>query len=296
MATRETSAGEPRKAYEILAPDRQGAPVVFASPHSGTDYPADFLASSPLDLLALRRSEDSFVDALFAAAPERGMPLLRALFPRAFVDPNREPFELDPAMFEDTLPTYANTGSSRVAAGLGTIARVVSSGQEIYAAKLRFMDAAQRINAYYRPYHRALRTLLDNTRRSFGCYLLIDCHSMPSVGGPYDPDAGRQRPDFVLGDCFGGSCADAVVSEVEETLRVRGYQVTRNRPFAGGFTTRHYGRPAQGLHALQIEINRGLYMDEALIRPTDGMAELTASLTSLIDTLARIDPTRLRIR
>ena len=230
---------------EVHEPPRRAVPLVLASPHSGSAYTADFLEASRLDLPTLRRSEDSFVDEIFAEAPRLGAPLLRALFPRAYIDPNREPFELDPAMFEDALPAYANTSSSRVAAGLGTIARVVSSGQEIYAAKLRFADAAQRINAHYRPYHRALRGLLDATRRSFGCYLLIDCHSMPSVGGPPDPDAGRKRPDFVLGDCFGASCADAVIGLVETTLRERGYSVTRNRPFAGGFTTRHYGRPGQ---------------------------------------------------
>ena len=296
MSTLEDAISERGKAWDVLAPERQSAPVVFASPHSGTDYPPEFLAASPLELLALRRSEDSFVDELFAAAPSRGMPLLRALFPRAYIDPNREPFELDPAMFEDDLPSYANTSSSRVAAGLGTIARVVSSGQEIYAGKLRFADAAQRINAHYRPYHRALRGLLEATRRSFGCYLLIDCHSMPSVGGPHDPDAGRQRPDFVLGDCFGASCDDAIVSLVENDLRGRGYEVTRNRPFAGGFTTRHYGRPNQALHALQIEINRALYMDEAAIRPTDGIARLAADMTGLIGTLAGIDVARLRLK
>jgi len=296
MATIGEAIGERNRALEIRAPARQIAPVVFASPHSGTDYPPDFLANSPLELLALRRSEDSFVDSLFAAVPDHGMPLLCALFPRAYIDPNREPFELDPAMFEDALPAYANTSSSRVAAGLGTIARVVSSGQEIYAGKLRFADAAQRINAHYRPYHRALRGLLDATRRSFGCYLLIDCHSMPSVGGPHDPDAGRKRPDFVLGDCFGASCADEVIGMVEDTLRDRGYTVTRNRPFAGGFTTRHYGRPSQGLHALQIEINRALYMDEASIRPHDGMARLTDDMTALIKAIAAIDVARLRLK
>jgi N-formylglutamate amidohydrolase len=296
MATVSEAIDDGSRTLEIHAPARQAAAVVFASPHSGTDYPPEFLASSPLELLALRRSEDSFVDGLFAAAPDRGMPLLCALFPRAYIDPNREPFELDPAMFEDALPSYANTSSSRVAAGLGTIARVVSSGQEIYAGKLRFADAARRINAHYRPYHRALRGLLDATRRRFGCYLLIDCHSMPSVGGPHDPDAGRKRPDFVLGDCFGASCADAVVGLVEAALRGRGYTVTRNRPFAGGFTTRHYGRPAQALHALQIEINRALYMDEASIRPNDGMPGLTADMTALIETIAAIDIARLRLK
>jgi N-formylglutamate amidohydrolase len=281
-------------AYRIMAPERQRAPVVFASPHSGTDYPTSFVAESPLDFLALRRSEDSFVDSLFAAAPDHGMPLLRALFPRAFIDPNREPFELDPAMFEDLLPDYANTQSSRVAAGLGTIAKVVSSGQEIYSRKLRFADAAERINAHYRPYHRALRELLDETRRQYGCYLLIDCHSMPSVGGPQDPDAGRRRADIVLGDCFASACFEPVIAHLEKAFAARGYNVVRNKPFAGGFSTRHYGAPSQGLHAIQIEINRALYMDEALIQPNGGMDKLTRDLTSLIGSLADIDISMLR--
>jgi N-formylglutamate amidohydrolase len=282
------------RSWEILAPAEQVAPVVLASPHSGRAYPADFVANSPLDLLALRGSEDSFVDDLFAAAPALGIPLLRALFPRAYIDANREPFELDPDMFEDPLPDYANTQSSRVAAGLGTIARVVSSGQEIYAAKLRFSDAAARINANYRPYHRTLRDLLDATRRRFGYYILIDCHSMPSVGGPHDPDAGRRRADVVLGDCFASACSETVIRTVEQALRSRGYEVARNKPFAGGFTTRHYGRPAQGLHALQIEINRGLYMDEQAIRPNGGMEKLKDDMTTLLGELIRLDGALLR--
>jgi N-formylglutamate amidohydrolase len=280
--------------WEVLAPAEQTVAVVVASPHSGKAYPADFVANSPLDLLALRRSEDSFVDELIAAAPDYGIPLLRALFPRAYIDPNREPFELDPEMFEDALPDYANTQSSRVAAGLGTIARVVSSGQEIYSKKLKFSDAADRINANYRPYHRTLRDLLDTTRRRFGHYVLIDCHSMPSVGGPHDPDAGRRRPDIVLGDCFASTCSEQVVSLVESTLAARGYKVVRNKPFAGGFTTRHYGRPAQGLHTLQIEINRGLYMDETAIKPNGGMAKLTRDMTALLGKLAQIDGAKLQ--
>jgi N-formylglutamate amidohydrolase len=283
-----------KASFEVHAPEIRRAPVVFASPHSGTDYPTSFVADSPLDLLALRRSEDSFVDALFAAAPDHGMPLLRALFPRAYIDPNREPFELDPDMFEDVLPDYANTQSSRVAAGLGTIARVVSSGQEIYPHKLRFAVAAARINACYRPYHRALRGLLDQTRDRFGCYVLVDCHSMPSVGGPQDPDAGRRRADIVLGDCFASACAEPVISHIERVFVAKGYDVTRNRPFAGGFTTRHYGAPARGLHAIQIEINRALYMDESLIRPNAGMAKLKSDLTDLIESLAEIETAPLR--
>ena len=289
MADTNASNTEHDQKWEVLAPAEQTVAVVVASPHSGKAYPADFVANSPLDLLALRRSEDSFVDELMAAAPDHGIPLLRALFPRAYIDPNREPFELDPEMFEDALPDYANTQSSRVAAGLGTIARVVSSGQEIYSKKLKFSDAAARINANYRPYHRTLRDLLDTTRRRFGHYVLLDCHSMPSVGGPHDPDAGRRRADMVLGDCFASTCSEQVVGLVEQTLVARGFQVVRNKPFAGGFTTRHYGRPAQGLHTLQIEINRGLYMDEAAIKPNGGMAKLATDMTALLGALAQMD-------
>ena len=280
---------EKKLPLEVLAPKRQIAPVVFASPHSGTNYPPNFVAASPLDILSLRKSEDSFVDVLFSAAPDLGMPLLRALFPRAYIDPNREPFELDPMMFEDTLPDYANTQSSRVKAGLGTIARLVSSGHEIYGGKLWFKEAAERINTNYRPYHRQLRELLDQTRQAFGCYLLVDCHSMPSVGGPHDPDAGRRRADIVLGDCFASTCDDKIISIVEDIFKEHGYQVTRNRPFAGGFSTRHYGNPQQGLHALQIEINRALYMDEIAIKKNGGMEKMTKDINSVIEALAAID-------
>lgn len=296
MAARKPSQNQPEDPFEVLAPEEQAAPLVFASPHSGARYPPDFVASSPLDLLSLRRSEDSFVDELFAAAPKFGLPLLRALFPRAYIDPNREPFELDPAMFADELPSYANTQSSRVAAGLGTIARVVSSGQEIYSGKLRFTDAAERINTNYRPYHKALRGLLDATRERFRCYVLIDCHSMPSVGGPHDPDAGQERADFVLGDAFSASCGEEVIRLAEGTLKSLGYSVVRNKPFSGGFSTRHYGRPSLGMHALQIEINRALYMDEAAIKPSDGMPGLVEHMNALISALSGLSLNQLRAK
>ncbi len=268
--------------FEILRPQRQSVPLVFASPHSGRDYPKDFVVAAALDSVALRRSEDSYVDELFAAAPGFGAPLLKALFPRAFIDPNREPFELDPAMFVDELPSYANAQSSRVAAGLGTIPKVVSSGREIYRAKLAFAEAAERIRVYYRPYHKALTALVDATVEQFGFCVLIDCHSMPSVGGPLDPDAGRGRADFVLGDCFGNSCEDRITATVEGALRAQGHSVVRNKPFAGGYTTRHYGKPAQGVHALQIEINRALYMDELTIERRDGIHRLTRQMVDVI--------------
>ena len=281
----ETSAAP----WDVVEPGARTVPVVFASPHSGRNYPAEFLAASRLDSLTVRRSEDAFVDEIFAAAPEAGAPLLRAHFPRAFVDPNREAFELDPAMFEDALPSYVNTTSPRVAAGLGTIARVVTSGEEIYGAKLRFADAKRRIETYYVSYHQALRGLVEATRERFGACLLVDCHSMPSVGGPMDNDRGRRRVDFVLGDCHGTACAPLVTDTARQALAEMGYVVTQNAPYAGGFTTRNYGRPYDGVHALQIEINRNLYMDEERITRGPGLAELASRMGRLIEALVGID-------
>lgn len=276
--------------HEVLRPVDQTAPVVFASPHSGMDYLPEFRAQSKLDPLTLRKSEDSFVDELFSAAPRHGAPLLRAFFPRAYVDPNREPFELDPAMFADPLPDYVNTASPRVAAGLGTIARVVCSGAEIYADKLRFDDALRRINSFYRPYHAELSRLIDHTVEKFGTCVLIDCHSMPSVGGPMDRDPGRRRVDFVLGDCHGVSCDRRLTDLARETLAGDGYVVKRNLPYAGGYTTRHYGDPARGVHALQIEINRALYMDEDSFERRPYFGRLTDHLCELVSVLTAIRP------
>ncbi len=274
--------------FAVIAPPQLTAAAVFASPHSGSNYPPGFVKASRLDALSLRRSEDAFVDELFAAAPAHGAPLLKAFFPRAFIDPNREPWELDPAMFADVLPPYVNGASPRVSAGLGTIARVVANGAEIYRGKLNFADARVRIETLYRPYHQQLDQLIEAAHARFGRALLIDCHSMPSVGGPMDRDPGKRRVDFVLGDCFGASCAPAVMNGVESFLKARGYAVARNTPYAGGFTTRHYGRPDRNRHTLQIEINRGLYMDEQRIERSAGFAALKRSLDALIAEVARI--------
>ncbi len=275
-------------AHEILAPRRQRLPIVFASPHSGHDYPSRFIEVSRLSPLELRRSEDSFVDEIFAAAPEAGAPLLRALFPRAYVDPNREPFELDPEMFDDRLPDYANTRSPRVVAGLGTIARVVASGAEIYGGKLTFAEALERIRGYYWPYHTALRDLVARTRETFGYCLLIDCHSMPSKGVPGNGSINLERIDVVLGDAFGRACSTAVSDCVEDSLTTRGYRVVRNDPYSGGFVTRHYGRPGEGVHCLQIELNRRLYMDEARIRRAGNFGRVCEDIAALIDDLAAL--------
>lgn len=274
--------------FEVIEPNRQTLPIVLASPHSGSDYPADFVAQSRLDMWAIRRSEDTFVDRIFRHGPSLGAPLIRALFPRAFVDPNREPFELDPMMFADPLPSFVNVDSPRVAAGLGTIARVVGNGAEIYRGKLSYADAESRIAIYYRPYHAALQGLIDRTVAQFGQCLLIDCHSMPSVGGPMERDAGRTRVDFVLGDCFGTACAPAITERTDRWLSAAGYRVVRNDPYAGGFTTRHYGRPQAGIHALQIEINRGLYMREDSYEAVAYLDELARHMGELVADLAKL--------
>lgn len=276
------------QAFDLLAPASQTAPLVLASPHSGTEYPAEFIGRSRLDLPILRKSEDSFVDELFAGAVERGIPLLRARFPRAFVDPNREPFELDPAMFDGPLPDYVNIASPRVAAGLGTIAKVVANGEMIYRSKLNFPEICRRIETFYRPYHNALRSLLDQTQRQFGFAMLIDCHSMPSIGGPMETDSGRGRVDFVLGDCHGRSCARALIDVAESQLSGYGYRVERNSPYSGGFTTQHYGRPKSGIHAMQIEINRALYMDEHRYRRGPHFDHLARELADLVISLAKL--------
>jgi len=185
------------------------------------------------------------------------------------------------------LPAWVNTASPRVGAGLGTIARVVASGEAIYRGKLRFAEAVERVERCYTPYHAALRRLIDETRAEFGHVLLIDAHSMPSQGASRTP--GGRAVDVVLGDCYGSSCAAAVTEAAEQWLAGRGYVVTRNTPYAGGFTTRHYGRPRAGIHALQIELNRALYMDEATLSPTKGLARLTADMTDFAAALGALD-------
>ena len=272
--------------YEIVTPEPQTLPLVFASPHSGNNYRAEFLAASRLDPLSLRRSEDSFVDELFAWAPRLGAPLIRALFPRAFVDANREPFELDPAMFDDALPAYANTRSPRVAAGLGTIARVVANGTDIYRRKLSFREAQHRLRTYYWPYHRALADLVERTRQRFGCCILIDCHSMPSTSRP---NRGAPSAAFVLGDCHGTTCAPLVTRTVERVLSAKEYTVVRNTPYAGGFVTRHYGKPHAHVHCLQIEINRHIYMDETRIERRPALKALAQDMRDVVAALGTLD-------
>ncbi|MCA1298279.1 N-formylglutamate amidohydrolase [Stappia indica] len=272
-------------AFDVLRPAQQSVPFVFNSPHSGRDYPDAFLRASRLDTRAIRRSEDAFVDELFEPVLALGAPLLRARFPRAYLDVNREPYELDPKMYEDRLPSYANCRSIRVAGGLGTIARVVGEAQEIYRERLSVQEALLRIETLYKPYHRALRRILAQTHVDFGYAILVDCHSMPSAVRSSD---GGARPDFILGDRYGTSCAPLLIEAATRILRDMGYSVSRNKPYAGGFITEHYGRPAKGLHALQIEINRALYMDESRTERNAGFAELACNLRKFASELVAI--------
>jgi N-formylglutamate amidohydrolase len=261
--------------FEVLTPSDQLRPFVFGSPHSGSDYPASFLEQSRLDSHRVRLSEDTHVDRLFAHVTEAGVPLIRANFPRVYLDLNREPYELDQKMFSEKLPPFVNGRSPRVGAGLGTVPRVVSDGEEIYAGPITVAEALWRIDKLYKPYHAALRRLIAATHVRFGSAVLVDCHSMPSTFRGQDP---RNRPDIVLGDRHGTSAARVLTDVAAKALGDLGYKVAINRPYAGGFITEHYGRPARGLHALQIEINRALYMDEKTLEPHGGMDRLAADL------------------
>lgn len=263
-------------AYVVREPLLQVIPAVVGVPHAGRQYPRGFVEQSRLSPHALRRSEDAFVDLLAADVPDLGAPLLLAGFPRAYLDVNREPYELDPRMFEGRLPPFVNTRSMRVAGGLGTIPRIVGDGQDIYARRLPASEATHRIERFYKPYHDSLRGLLAQTRRNFGLCVLVDLHSMPSTG--LERDSGV-RPDVILGDRFGTSAHADVVEAADEALREAGFSVSRNRPYAGGYITEHYGQPRSQVHALQIELNRGLYMNEATIEPLAGFGHVKAALS-----------------
>ena len=269
-------------------PDRRLLPVVVASPHSGRIYPPEFLAQSQLPLERLRMTEDCFVDEICADAPALGAVLLHALFPRAFIDVNREAWELDPEMWSDPLPDHATTCTARIVAGLGTIARVVANAEEIYATRLPLAEAERRIRTCYLPYHAALRRLVDETRERFGFCILLDCHSMPSGAARGQGRSGRPA-DIVLGDCHGTSCDPRLIACAERLLEGRGYAVRRNAPYAGGHVTRHYGAPDEGIHALQVEINRALYLDEARLRRLPEIRRLRRDVSALVATLGGID-------
>jgi N-formylglutamate amidohydrolase len=271
---------EPENApFRLDRPARQTVPFLFASPHSGRCYPASLLARTRLDATTLRRSEDAFVDELFAGAVGLGAPLLAAQFPRAWLDVNRSSAELDVGMFDGKLGVPVDAPTPRVAAGLGVIPRIVRDGAEIYRGKLDRGEADLRLEQFYKPYHRALAALMSETRARFGVAVLIDCHSMPSA---------LSVPDIVLGDRYGASAAPALTARAESAFLREGFSVARNTPYAGGHTTVQYGRVASGCHALQIEINRALYLDEDRIAKRACFESVRARLTRVLEHLTGI--------
>lgn len=268
--------------YEVWNPKTQKLPIVLSSPHSGDQYPTEFLEKTRLDCLEIRRSEDAFVHQIFRTSSELGVPMIRAVFPRVYLDVNREPFELDPGMFREPLPSFVPAATKRAMFGYGTIARLVGEGRDVYRGKLTFSEIQDRINRLYFPFHARLEELIRSTLRRFGICILLDAHSMPK---PQDED---DAPDIVLGDGFGSTCMGLLTASAERIFSELDYRVVCNHPYAGGFIIRHYGNPAQAVHALQIEIRRSLYMDEATLTPLPAFATLAENLRSLIREIGRL--------
>ncbi len=271
---------------EIDYPEEWSIPIVFSSPHSGSYYSDSFLQQTCLDILSLRQSEDFLVDELFAAAPLCGAPLLKSNYPRAFCDPNRQAYELDPKMFKDPLPQRVITQSTRISAGIGTIPKVVSAGKNIYSSLLTFEEAVTRLNLCYFPYHAALKNLLNDGIKRFGKILLIDCHSMPASNAEKRTEPGLA--DFILGDRFGSACPSKYSTHIASKLSSFGYSVAYNSPYAGGFITQHYSKMNKNVHALQIEINRNLYMQQCSLTATDNMPKLKKQLSEIIENIDAI--------
>lgn len=283
----------PKIAYDLSHPDVRSTSVVFASPHSGRDYPWAFLRHTELDKLTIRSSEDAFVDQLFACAPDFGAPFLRAGAPRAFVDLNRSSEELDPALIEGVSRQGHNP---RIASGLGVIPRVVAGGRAIYRGKLSMAEAKRRIDLYWRPYHEMLARQLNEARGLFGEAILVDCHSMPHEAMDVISRGVAKRPEVVIGDRFGVSADGEIVDRIEAAFAAAGLIVVRNAPFAGAYVVQHYGRPGRRQHAVQIEIDRALYMDEAKVRPNEnfnGFRRLMRQVVAEIAEIGAVDRERL---
>lgn len=274
----------PQDAYRLELPQVRSSSVVFASPHSGREYPWAFLRKSILDERAIRSSEDAFVDLLFEDAPSMGAPLLAAEAPRAFIDVNRSAHELDPALIEDVRKTAHNP---RVASGLGVVPRVVANGRAIYRGKISRKEADARIRLYWEPYHARLSSLLRESLDLFDEAVLIDCHSMPheAIDQVTHPHG---RPDIVLGDRFGAAAHPEIVERVEAAFRRAGLRVVRNAPFAGAYVTQHYGRPSRAQHVVQVEIDRSLYMDEARIRPNGNFGAFRTLMRQVVADITEI--------
>ncbi len=258
------------------------AGVVFASPHSGSLYPPDLLKRSKLSAHQLRRNEDIYIERLFESVVEQGAPLLQALFPRAIVDVNRAETEL-PEHWSDLLQNGENPSSTpRAAAGLGVVPTYLSENLPIYTRLPSENDVEQRLSQLYRPYHSALGTLLEDAKKRFGRALLVDCHSMPGFA-----PMGSRRPDIILGDRFGTSCHADTLAQFKHLFSQAGYSVGANYPYAGGYTTGHYGKPMDGIEAIQIEINRDLYVNPVTLMQKPGFAPLKENLRKITQEIIR---------
>jgi len=282
----------PRSPFHLEMPTQRDTAVVFASPHSGRDYPWDFIRDSVLDEVTIRSSEDAFVDQLFQSAPEHGAPLLSATLPRAFVDLNRAADELDPALVTGARQTGHNP---RISSGLGVIPRVVANGREIRQGKMTLAEAQIRLSDFYFPYHDCLADLLASAREKFGYSLLIDCHSMPAEALKGTSYAFRKTPDVVLGDRFGASCDPDLMAEIEKLFQNAGLETSRNLPFAGAYVVQRYGKPAVAAHAVQVEIDRSLYMNELTLKPSPDFESFRQMLTGLIADMAALGRREMRL-
>ena len=285
---RDNNQGQLIFPFEIMSPETQRIPFVYSSPHSGKLYPPEFIKTSRLELKSLRGSEDCYVDELFSAAPNVGAPLIKAIFPRVFIDANREPYEFDPSMFFEPLPDFVTTSSNKISAGLGTIAKVVADGEKIYSEKLHLSDALNRVNNYYLPYHNSLEKLITITKENFGCCTLIDCHSMPSNKIGNGGRNNKSPADIVLGDNHGRSANKVLVNEIMGFFVSQGLSVKINDPYPGGYTTSNYGKPQTGVQAIQIEINRALYMDEKSMKRNEGFLETKNIMDRLVSHLSKL--------
>jgi N-formylglutamate amidohydrolase len=275
----------PQHAFQLFEPAKLCSGVVFASPHSASDYPKTFLQQTILDSHTIRSSEDAFVDQLFDCVPSFGVPFLTAGAPRAFVDLNRATDELDPALVQGVRRQAHNP---RIASGLGVVPRVVANSRSIYRGKLPMAEVERRIEDYWRPYHSALAALLTRAKDQFGAALLIDCHSMPHEAVESMAQRGARPPEVVLGDRFGTTASAGIVDRIEAAFASAGLTVSRNAPFAGAYITQTYGKPARNQHAVQIEIDRALYMDEALIQPNENFTQLQSLLSAVVSEISGI--------
>ena len=277
------SLADPSSTYTVQYPTAQNRPLIFSSPHSGRIYPTELLESSKLKLRKLRSLEDPYVDELFDHVVTQGAAFIKAEFPRAYLDLNREPYELDPKLISPDLPTYANTKSLRVKGGLGTIPRIVADGSAIYRKPILLPDALKRIENYHLPYHAKLKELLHKTRSQFGFAILLDCHSMPSSTNIYK---NKLTTDIVIGNRFNSSCAPQLTDIIAETFQSSGFSVKLNQPYAGGYVTEHHGKPENAIHAVQIEINRNLYLDQVTYEKSKKFNGLKSKLVKITAILA----------